>query len=96
MPLPASRGNPAERAGCHTATVMIAVSQFLADELRRFYQVPNEKIHAVPNGVSYDAFDGFIDSDEVKGRYGIAPSAPTPSRLWPQPCPGPPSLTGAW
>ena len=73
----ARRVRDAERAGCHTATVVIAVSQFLADELRRFYQVPNEKIHAVPNGVSYDAFDGFIDSDEVKGRYGIAPSAPT-------------------
>ena len=66
-----------ERAGCHTATVVIAVSQFLADELRRFYQVPNAKIHAVPNGVSYDAFDGFINSDEIKGRYGIAASAPT-------------------
>ena len=67
----------AERAGCHNATIVIAVSQFLADELRRFYQVPNERIHAVPNGVSYDAFNGFIDSGEVKGRYGIAPSAPT-------------------
>jgi glycosyltransferase involved in cell wall biosynthesis len=53
------------------------VSHFLADELRLFYQVPNEKIHAVPNGVSHHAFDGFIDSGEVKGRYGIAPSAPT-------------------
>jgi glycosyltransferase involved in cell wall biosynthesis len=73
----ARRVRDAERTGCHDATVVIAVSQFLADELRRFYQVPNEKIHAVPNGVSYDAFDGFIDADEVKGCYGIAPGAPT-------------------
>lgn len=73
----ARRVRDAERAGCHDATVVIAVSQFLADELRRFYEVPDEKIHAVPNGVSYHTFDGFIDSDEVKGRYGIAPSAPT-------------------
>lgn len=56
---------------------MIAVSRFLAEELRRIYQVPDEKIHVVPNGVNYQAFDGFIDPAEVKGRYGIAPLAPT-------------------
>ena len=67
----------AEAAGCHNATVVIAVSHFLADELRRIYQTPNEKIHVVPNGVSYHAFDGFIDPAEVKGRYGISPMAPT-------------------
>ena len=67
----------AEAAGCHNASVVIAVSHFLADELRRIYQVPNEKIHIVPNGVNYHAFDGFLDPAEVKGRYGIAPLAPT-------------------
>ena len=67
----------AEAAGCHNATVLIAVSHFLADELRRIYQVPNEKIHIVYNGVNYHAFDGFIDPAEVKGRYGIAPLVPT-------------------
>jgi glycosyltransferase involved in cell wall biosynthesis len=67
----------AEAAGCHNANVVIAVSHFLADELRRIYQVPNEKIHIVPNGVSYHAFDGFINPAEVKGRYGIASLAPT-------------------
>jgi len=67
----------AEAAGCHNATLIIAVSHFLADELRRIYQVPNEKIHIVYNGVNYHAFDGFINPAEVKGRYGIAPLAPT-------------------
>lgn len=67
----------AEAAGCHNATLVIAVSHFLADELRRIYQVPNEKIHIVYNGVNYHAFDGYIDPAEVKGRYGIAPLAPT-------------------
>src|SRR5512135_350301 len=67
----------AEAAGCHNATVVIAVSHFLADELRRIYHVPNEKIHIVYNGVNYHAFDGFINPAEVKGRYGIAPLAPT-------------------
>ena len=67
----------AEAAGCHNATVVIAVSHFLADELRRIYHVPNEKIHIVYNGVNYHAFDGFINPAEVKGHYGIAPLAPT-------------------
>ena len=67
----------AESAGCHNATVVIAVSHFLADELRRIYHVPNEKIHIVYNGVNYHAFDGFINPAEVKGHYGIAPLAPT-------------------
>ncbi len=56
---------------------MIAVSHFLANELHRIYRVPNEKIHVVPNGVNYRAFDGFTDPVEVKGRHGIAPLAPT-------------------
>ena len=74
----ARRVRDAERAGCHTATLVIAVSQFLADELRRFYQVPNERIHAVPNGVSYDAFDGFIDSAKSKAAT-VSPRARRPS-----------------
>jgi glycosyltransferase involved in cell wall biosynthesis len=67
----------AEAAGCHNANLVISVSHFLADELRRIYQIPEDKIHVVPNGVNYRAFDGFIDPGEVKGRYGIAPMAPT-------------------
>ena len=67
----------AEAAGCHNANVVIAVSHFLADELRQIYHVPNEKIHIVPNGVNYRDFDGYVDPAEVKRRYGIAPMAPT-------------------
>jgi glycosyltransferase involved in cell wall biosynthesis len=67
----------AEAAGCHNATTVIAVSHFLADELRRIYQLANHKIHIVPNGVNYHAFDGYIDPAEVKGRYGMGPLAPT-------------------
>lgn len=67
----------AEAAGCQNATTIIAVSHFLADEVRRIYQVPEGKIHVVPNGVAYHAFDGHVDPAEVKGRYGIGPMAPT-------------------
>lgn len=67
----------AEAAGCQNATTVISVSHFLADELRRIYQVPESKIHIVPNGVTYHEFDGQVDPAEVKGRYGIGPMAPT-------------------
>lgn len=67
----------AEAAACQNASEVIAVSHFLADELRRLYQVPEGKLHIVPNGVSYHHFDGHVDPAEVKGRYGIAPMAPT-------------------
>lgn len=67
----------AEAAGCHNATLIIAVSHFLADELKRIYQVPEGKIHVVHNGVTYHAFDGHVDPAEVKGRYGIGALAPT-------------------
>ena len=66
-----------EAAGCYHADEIIANSWFLADEVKRIYQVPNEKIHVIPNGVSYSAFDGVIDPAPVKARYGIAPMAPT-------------------
>lgn len=67
----------AEAAGCHNATVVIAVSHFLAAELMHIYHIPEGKIHIVHNGVNYHAFDGYINPAEVKGRYGIAPLAPT-------------------
>lgn len=66
-----------EAAGCHAANAVIAVSHFLSDEIRRIYSVPGEKVHIVFNGVNYRQFDGYINPAEVKGRYGIAPMAPT-------------------
>ena len=44
---------------------MIAVSHFLADELRSIYGVNDHKIHILPNGVSYHAYDGFVDPAAV-------------------------------
>ncbi|RMD57676.1 MAG: glycosyltransferase family 1 protein [Nitrospirae bacterium] len=67
----------AEAAGCHNATTVISVSRFLAEEIKRIYHVPGEKIHVVPNGVAYHEFDGFINPGDVKGIYGIPPMAPT-------------------
>lgn len=67
----------AESAGCHNASTIISVSHFLADEIKRIYHVPAEKIHVVPNGINYHDFDGHVSPAEIKGRYGIAPMAPT-------------------
>lgn len=66
-----------EAAGCNAANTVISVSGFLADELQRIYQVPHNKIHVVPNGVNYHAFDGYIDPAAVKARYGLSPMTPT-------------------
>ena len=67
----------AEAAACNHAKVIISVSSFLADELQRIYGVHHSKIHVVPNGVSYSAFDGHLEPGPVKARYGIAPLDPT-------------------
>lgn len=66
-----------EAAGCRNASTVIAVSHFLADELRSIYGVDDHKIHILPNGVSYHAYDGFVDPAAVKARYGVAPMDPT-------------------
>ena len=66
-----------EAAGCHDASLVIAVSQFLAEELQRIYRVPPEKVRIVPNGVSYQSFAGARDAAQTKARHGIDPTAPT-------------------
>lgn len=65
-----------EAAGCFSAKTIVSVSGFLASELQRFYAVPHQKIHVVPNGVGYRNFDGYINPGEVKRRLGIAPLDP--------------------
>ncbi|MBN2714119.1 MAG: glycosyltransferase family 4 protein [Planctomycetes bacterium] len=65
-----------EAKGCHNAHTVISVSGFLAEELQRIYQIPHWKIHVVPNGVNYHAFDGYVDPAAVKSRYGIGSMDP--------------------
>lgn len=67
----------AEAEGCYHADEIICVSHFLAEEVERIYAVPTTKMHVVPNGVNFRAFDGQIDPAVVKAEYGIAPMAPT-------------------
>lgn len=66
-----------ESSSCQHAKMIISVSGFLADEIRRIYGVHHSKIHVVPNGVSYHHFNGYLEPGPVKARYGIAPLDPT-------------------
>ncbi len=67
----------AEAEACFHADQIICVSGYLADEVEKIYAVPHEKVHVVPNGVNFNAFDGFVDSAAIKAEYGIAAMAPT-------------------
>ncbi len=66
-----------ERAGTYWADRLIAVSQATKNELMWMYEVPEQKISVIFNGVSPSRFELLSDSGEDKGRYGIAPLDPT-------------------
>ncbi len=53
-----------------------AVSQTLKNEVMWLYNVPDEKIDVVNNGIFPEVYDAVIDSGEVKRSYGIHPFAP--------------------
>jgi len=58
------------------ARKVIAVSNSLKNELKWLYQIPDQKIEVVPNGVIPKEFKADIDVGEVKQRYGIHPYTP--------------------
>lgn len=55
---------------------MITVSGYLADEVKRFYQVPDAKLRVVHNAVNCSLFDGYIDPARVRAKYGVGPVDP--------------------
>ncbi len=66
-----------ERAGIHGARRVITVSASLKQEIRWMYEVPDEKVWVVYNGVNPHNYDGFIDPAAIRRRYGIGPVDPT-------------------
>lgn len=58
------------------AKQIIGVSNTLKNELKWLYQVPDQKIEVVPNGVIPEEFKADIDGGDVKQRYGIHPFTP--------------------
>jgi len=74
---PSKRIMDHERNGTYCADKVITVSHLLKNEIQWIYNVPDWKAHMVYNGISYNDFNGFVDSGNVKGRYGIGPVDPT-------------------
>jgi len=66
-----------ERAGTYWADRLIAVSQATKNELMWMYEVPEQNISVVFNGVNPSRFELPGDPGEDKKRYDIAPLDPT-------------------
>lgn len=62
--------------GGFIAQKILAVSHTLKHELGWLYQIPQEKIEVIPNGVVPEEYRADIDAGEVKHRYGIHPLTP--------------------
>ncbi len=66
-----------ERAGTYWADRLIAVSQATKNELMWMYEIPEQKILVIFNGVSPSRFELHSDPGQDKKHYGIAPLDPT-------------------
>ncbi len=65
-----------ERHGTYCADRVITVSNQLKGEVQWLYNVPEQKVSVVYNGVNARAFDYGVDTGEVKRRYAVAPLDP--------------------
>ncbi len=74
---PSTRIMDHERHGTFNADKVITVSQMLKNELAWIYNLPDWKTSVIPNGISFDQFNGFVDPGSIKERYGIGPMDPT-------------------
>ncbi|MBI4361935.1 MAG: glycosyltransferase family 4 protein [Euryarchaeota archaeon] len=63
-----------EWLGGYLSRAVVATSVPLRSEMKMLYQIPDEKIHLVPNGVFSVARE--VDAGKVKEKYGIHPLAP--------------------
>ena len=65
-----------ERAGTYWADAVIAVSQATKKEISWMYEVPEDKVHVIGNGVNRKRFDFEMDAGKIKAEYGIGPLDP--------------------
>ena len=72
----AARVQDHERHGTFCADRVITVSNQLKDEVRWLYELPDQKVRTIYNGVSAPAFDYEFDPGEVKRQYAIGPLDP--------------------
>jgi len=66
-----------ERAGTYWADQVIAVSKATKNEVVWMYEVPENKVNVIHNGVDCKRFDGDMDAGQEKRRYDIGPLDPT-------------------
>ncbi len=65
-----------ERHGSFCADKVIAVSKTLKNEVMWMYNLPDEKVSVIYNGVNYQEYNGWIDAGSVRRMYGIGPMDP--------------------
>lgn len=65
-----------EWQGTDIARQVICVSTALADEVRRIYSVPSEKISVLYNGVDVRRFDAQVDPSTIRSHIGVETDAP--------------------
>ena len=70
------RFRASEREGTFVADRVIAVSGYLADEVKWQYEVPEWKLRVVYNGIDCTRFDDPIDPAVCRASYGVAPMDP--------------------
>lgn len=64
-----------EKTAIESADAVIAVSQGTKDDILRFFDVPEEKIHIIYNGIDLDEYKPVTATDALT-RYGIDPKVP--------------------
>ena len=65
-----------EREGTYVADRVITVSGYCADEAKFCYEIPNDKIRVIYNGINCEPFDGYIDPAVCRRTYGVGPLDP--------------------
>ncbi len=65
-----------EWRGGYDSSIVIATSTKLKSEIQYLYQIPDEKIAIVPNGIHEDRMWMDVDPGRVKEEYGLHPCAP--------------------
>lgn len=65
-----------EWRGGYESSRVIATATIFKNEIQHLYQIPDEKISIVPNGIHENKMQMDVDPGKVKSEYGIHPYAP--------------------
>ncbi len=65
-----------EWLGCYEASKVIVTTIRMQDELMWIYNLPQDKISIIPNGIVLGKMKRELDAGRVKEKYGIHPLAP--------------------